>query len=135
VRGSSLVNVVMVVDDDELARTVIKAAYTYDPSCRVVECDNGNDVEKLYQENFPDVLFLDIHLPGLDGLSLLSRILKCDPEAYIVLISADSIGDNVTKGIALGAKGFITKPVSKKHLLEYYNRCSTVRFQDKTGVA
>jgi YesN/AraC family two-component response regulator len=78
----------------------------------------------------PDVLLLDIHLPNKDGLTLVKEILEQDKDGYIVMLSADSVSENVEASVKNGAKGFLTKPVSHKHLMDYFKRCPTVRFTD-----
>lgn len=79
-----------------------------------------------YEEHMPDIIFLDIHLPNISGLKIMNQIQKRDPDAYIVMISADSIMDNVQKAKANGCKAFFTKPFTKDRILESLKDCASI---------
>ena len=85
------------------------------------------NVLKFYHEHNPDILFLDIHMPGRTGLDLINEILEIDPDAYIIILSADSSADNVVKAINKGAIGFLSKPPAKDRMQQYINQCITIR--------
>ncbi len=92
----------------------------------VVEIANGRDVMAACKAQRPDIIFLDIHLPGMSGKDVLKDIRREDPESYVIMLSADSNKDNVIESIKLGAKAFITKPFMRDTLNKYYNMCPTV---------
>lgn len=112
--------IVMVVDDDLFMRSVVRQ--TLHAHAGVVEHDSGLEVLKAYEEHAPDILMLDIHLPGRSGLEWLSEILAFDPEAHIVMLSADPQHEHVTKAIDGGAKGFVCKPFKNATLLKHVSR-------------
>ena len=67
----------------------------------------------------PDITFLDINMPGKNGIDTLREILCKSPDAFIVMVSAHSTFDNVQRAIKHGASGFIVKPftISKFKML------------------
>ncbi len=121
-------NIVMVADDDLFVRKILRSALQN--LVTIVETGDGADVEKLYKDNVPDVLFLDIHLPNKTGLELIESIKEIDPDAYIIMVSADSSTDNVKISSKHGVKGFMTKPFNRDRVLKHVMNCPTVEFMD-----
>jgi two-component system chemotaxis response regulator CheY len=113
---------VMVADDDMYVRLLVRKGVG--GVVAVCEIAHGEEVVAAYKERAPDVLFLDIHLPGIEGMRLLGEILALDPKAYIVMLSADSSLENVQLALRGGAKGFLTKPFTKEKLLEHIEKAS-----------
>ncbi len=64
------------------------------------------------------LVFLDIEMPGIDGLTALQAIRAIDPEANVVIISSQGTLANVKTAIQLGAKGFLVKPYTKQKVDE-----------------
>ncbi|MDD3029990.1 MAG: response regulator [Alphaproteobacteria bacterium] len=122
-RATRRQNVVLVADDDMYMRTLVK--HGIGSKTTVIETGDGETVLDDYKKNNPDVLFLDIHLPHVDGTSLLGKLFEMDPKAYIVMLSADSSRKNVELTANKGAKGFLTKPFTKEKLQEYLSKCPT----------
>lgn len=119
-------NVVLVADDDMYMRTLLKKGVATHAAC--YEVDNGKEVMAAYKKYMPDILFLDIHLPGRTGIDILSEVMEADPNAYVIMFSADSSRDKVEQTIQNGAKGFMTKPFSRERLNEYIKNCPTFSF-------
>jgi two-component system chemotaxis response regulator CheY len=67
-----------------------------------------------YLATAPDVVFLDIEMPEINGHQLAAAIRALDPDAFIVMVTANDYRDDGAKAIRNGAKGFITKPYSKQ---------------------
>ncbi len=124
IRATRRENVIVVADDDMYLRTLVKkglgANYT------VFEVADGGQVLDAYKKSIPDVLFLDIHMPNMDGTNVLQQILAFDPNAYIVMLSADSSRENVEITAQKGARAFLTKPFTKERLQECLNKCPTI---------
>ncbi|SJZ51478.1 response regulator [Selenihalanaerobacter shriftii] len=72
---------------------------------------NGIEVVELYKKFKPNLVILDIVMPGVDGLTALKRILKIDPEANILVCSAMDSESIIIEAIKNGAKDFLIKPV------------------------
>jgi len=119
-------NLVIVADDDLLVRKLVLRGLDGFTAFR--EVTDGAVLMDIYKAEMPDVLFLDIHLPNVSGLDLVSQIMAVDPGAYIVMLSADSTQTNVLTAVKRGAKGFLTKPFKFDDLMFWFNKCETIHF-------
>ena len=118
-------NIFLVVDDDAFAR---KALGTLLATCGLYhEAQNGAEAIKAYVKANPDIIFLDIHMPDCNGLELIADIFQYDPDAFIIVMSADSVRDNVVTALDKGAAGFLAKPSKRDAIMNYLNACLTVR--------
>lgn len=118
-------DVIMLVEDDLFARNIAKNALQ--SKFKVIEVTDGAKATQAYLSHSPDVLFLDIHLPNKKGYQILKEIMEVDPQAYIVMLSADAAKDRVMTCIQNGAKGFIAKPFRGEKLYDYIRKCPTIR--------
>jgi len=83
---------------------------------RVVAASNGEEGLRLAREVRPDIVTLDVIMPGLDGWSVLTAI-KSDPELAATPVILLTITDNKNMGFALGAAEYLTKPIERDRLL------------------
>lgn len=113
-------NRVLIADDNKFIRYMIKRWLEKD--AEVYEVAHGKDVREMYLNIRPQVVFLDIHMPGRSGCDVLSDIMDADPNAFIIMVSSDSIRKNVMSTLISGAKGFISKPFSRETLFRYYQQ-------------
>lgn len=127
-RSGSPKNIVMIADDDLFIRQIIKKILS--DLCVYKEAGDGEDILPLYKKTMPDMVFLDIHLPGITGLELIPQIREVDNEAHIIMITSDSTEDNVRFAKQHGANGFIAKPFNGATLLKLFHRCPTISFVD-----
>jgi len=123
IRRARQEKVVLVADDDMYMRMLVKKGVS---GATVQEVARGDEVLAAYKQHIPDMLLLDIHLPQMDGPQVLREILAVDPQAYVVMLSADSSRENVALTAQKGAKGFLTKPFTKEKLQEYVQKCPTI---------
>ena len=121
---------VMVVEDDLFTQKLIKN--TIKDSHELSITGDGQGAIMTYVNKAPDVLFLDIGLPDIDGLSVLEKIFKIDPNAYVVMFSGNGDKENVMKAMKLGAKGFLGKPFTKDKLFQYIDKSPFIK--SKQGV-
>ena len=105
---------VMVVEDDHLTRRIVSGALK-DSYAMISACDAREAVAD-YLMYAPDVVFLDIGLPDVDGFAVLDQIMLLDPEAFVVMFSSSDYAANVDRAYKAGAKGFIGKPFHKEEL-------------------
>lgn len=117
-------NIILIADDDMYMRTLLKKGFN--TKFTVHEIIHGSEIVGAYKKYNPDIVFLDIHMPGKDGMENLASLLAFDHDAYIVMLSSDSSIENVTKTIKNGAKGFMAKPFSKEKILEFVQKCPTI---------
>jgi len=107
------------VEDDEPTRQLLQlSALSLQSGCKVFLASTGKEGIQKYFEYTPDVIFLDIQLPDTTGLDMLRFIQQKDPAAYVVMLSANATSTNVQKALAMGAKGFVAKPFTKRKLQE-----------------
>lgn len=124
IRATRRENIVMVADDDMYMRLLVRKGLG--PQYSVIEIADGKEITESYQKTNPDILLLDIHMPNMNGTNVLQEVLKKDPKAFVVMLSADSSRENVQAAAHKGAKGFLTKPFSREKLQEYVNKCPTI---------
>jgi CheY-like chemotaxis protein len=103
--------VILIVEDDRF--TASYASNLLNKDYDVVHAKTG----EVYIEHAPDIVFLDIHLPGLDGHDTLRALRKIDPESFIIMLSVDTMKQNIVDATKGGASGFLKKPFSKERLL------------------
>ncbi|MEM6282210.1 MAG: response regulator, partial [Chloroflexota bacterium] len=106
----------LVIDDDPVVRDLIVRFMTKE-GFNVVASDNGVEGLALAREVQPDVITLDVLMPGTDGWTVLSG-LKDFPETARIPVIMMSMADNRNMGFALGAAAFLEKPVNRPRLLE-----------------
>ena len=113
---------VLIADDDLGDRTwvkkVLKNRYI------VIEADNGIEAVNLAQSHKPDVIFMDMLMPVLDGLTALTMIKADVATKAIPIVMFTGVGHGLNKKIAesLGASGYLTKPITAQELLETISR-------------
>ncbi|MFZ9955688.1 MAG: response regulator [Flavobacteriales bacterium] len=82
------------------------------------EAENGKEGIKMALELFPDIITLDKMMPDMDGMEVLKELSTKNINSKIVLISGDDLSSIKDEAIALGAKDFLKKPISKADLKE-----------------
>lgn len=109
---------IMVVDDSRIAQLQLQNALS-DTEYQVAACcQTGEEALNLYEEVQPDLITMDIILPGMDGLETARTILTAHPEARILMVSSLAYDDAVDEARKIGAKGFIYKPLEREQLLQ-----------------
>lgn len=109
---------VMLVDDHALVRSAVRQALTAAPDIEVVgEASSADDALLLAPDLRPDVLLLDINLPGGDGLRVLRELRPRLPETRIVMLTVSTERRDLLEAIREGAAGFLTKDLSPEALL------------------
>lgn len=107
---------VLIVDDQKFSRDLLRAAIA--GHSKLVFAESGENALVSYIKNAPDIVFLDIELPGIGGHKVLELLLKLDPGAFIVMVTANNYPEDVTKALKNGAKGFIAKPFNKQKITQ-----------------
>lgn len=104
---------ILVADDEITVRTFIKKVVAKErlPVALCLEADNGLDAVRLAAEHRPDLVFLDIRMPGCDGLRAAEAILAHDPGANVVIVSAYNEFDYARTALRAGVADYLLKPV------------------------
>lgn len=109
---------VMVVDDSRIQEIQMRKLLEGTEYEVAAYCRNGEDAIASYGEVQPDVVTMDIIMPGMDGLETARAILEDYPEARIIMVSSLAYDDAYDEAKQLGAKGFVDKPIEKECLLQ-----------------
>jgi two-component system, chemotaxis family, chemotaxis protein CheY len=108
---------ILVVDDKADSRQLLMRMLRAATPAVVLEARDGEQALKAFVAHRPCLTFLDIDMPGTDGLAALTAIRAISPDASIVMVSGTSSAVNVTEALALGAAGFVVKPYSAGRIL------------------
>ncbi len=120
---------ILVVDDATFARLLIKKIIKDVGMSEIVyEASNGYDAIKLSKEYQPIIIFLDITMPGLDGIEALPEILKESPDSKVIMCSSVGQYGAVVQAFKLGAFDFIVKPLEKDRVIKAIQRATKERF-------
>ncbi|MBU3154693.1 response regulator transcription factor [Clostridium estertheticum] len=127
---------VLVVDDEEHIRELIKFNLEKN-GYKVICADNGIDAVKLAKEQAPQLMLLDLMLPGMDGLDVCKEIRKDSNMSGMPIIMITAKGEEIDKiiGLELGADDYITKPFSVRELVARVKailRRTTMKIVEKT---
>ena len=106
---------VMIVEDDRF--TAAMAAHILNKDYEILHAKTGEEAIADYIEHAPDIVFQDIHLPGLNGHETLNAIRKIDPAAYVVMLSGDAVKTNIVEASKGGAAGFLKKPFTQDRMI------------------
>ena len=120
--SASLQELHLLVIEDEPAMQRLVRHHVKDSSCRVTTVGNAEDALRHLVVSRPDVLLVDIMLPGMDGLEFLRRLESHSKEATIIVISAHADIATAVEALRLGADEFLPKPVDVATLKRAINR-------------
>ena len=109
---------ILIIDDEEPIRELLKLTLQSAGFDSILEASDGEDGLALATRYMPDLILLDLMLPGMDGLSVCRR-LKSSPDTQmipIIMLTARSDESDIVIGLEMGANDYITKPFSRKVL-------------------
>ena len=109
---------IMVVDDAAFMRMMIKNTLAKTGYTDIVEAQDGAEAVAKYDAEKPDMVFMDITMPNMDGLQALKKIKEGNPDARIVMCTAMGQQSMVVEAIKYGAKDFIVKPFNADRIVE-----------------
>ncbi|SEL27225.1 two component transcriptional regulator, LuxR family [Roseateles sp. YR242] len=110
---------VLVVDDHPLFRQGVVHSLTMDPGFRVVgETSSGEQALALAQSLLPNVVLLDISMPGWNGIVTAERIAMACPATAIVMLTSSEDKDKLLAALKAGARGYVLKGVSARELTQ-----------------
>jgi PAS domain S-box-containing protein len=112
--GDGRAGTVLVIDDDPAARAITRRVLVKE-GYAVIEAADGESGLRLAGERHPDLITLDILMPGMDGWAVLGA-LKADPALAGIPVILQTLLDDRNMGFALGASEYLTKPIDRKRL-------------------
>lgn len=104
---------ILVVDDDNLMRELLKAILKEEGFKVVGEARDGSSALQQVQRLNPDVVCLDVNMPGMSGLEVLKAIQNAAPTTKVVMITGDASMSTVREAVGHGAAGYIIKPFNQ----------------------
>ncbi|GAB2596330.1 response regulator [Kribbella endophytica] len=114
---------VVIVDDDPLLRAGLKMMLGGAPDIRVVaEADDGAGVQALIDRESPDVVLMDIRMPGIDGLTATESVRSRPGAPEIVILTTFDADEHVLRALRAGAAGFILKDTPPGEIVESVRR-------------
>ncbi|MDE3074305.1 MAG: response regulator transcription factor [Chloroflexota bacterium] len=130
----------LVVDDDPAVTSVLKRGLSYE-GFAVDTASSGPEALTIARDRPPDLVILDVMMPGMDGLEVLERLRSADPHLPVLLLTARDAPSDEVQGLQLGADDYVTKPFSFEVLLAHIRallrrqdaqRPAMLRFADLT---
>lgn len=115
---------ILVVDDSNLIRTLVKSMLKV-KNYEVDTADNGAQALDKYFKVQPDLVILDLSMPVMDGHETLTRLLRQDANAKVIMFSALESEELLARCLQKGAIGYLTKPCSKEDLFNIIERSSS----------
>jgi len=110
---------VMLVDDHAVVRMGFRMLLEGAPDLKVTaEAESGEEAYRIYQEKHPDVVVMDISMPGIGGLEAVNRIIAKDPAARILVLSAHEDTMHPKRVLKAGALGYLTKRSAAEELIQ-----------------
>lgn len=130
----------LIVDDSRVARAVLTGYVNKIAGFAVVaQAANGGEAVETYEKVHPDIVFMDVVMPGMDGITALKKILESHADAKVIVLSAMDDDLTVKKAFLAGAKAFLPKPYEQKKLVTILNdfrsqfRVSTRKMKGSLG--
>jgi two-component system chemotaxis response regulator CheY len=106
----------LIVDDSAFMRFHLRRMMDSFDNVIASEAASGNEAIREYGRLRPDIVLMDIVMPGLEGVETVKRICNQDPKARVIMISSVSYQEKVAEAMSAGAKWFIPKPVTTEEL-------------------
>lgn len=116
---------VLIVDDHEVVRLGLASLFGDTDIKVLAEATTGDEAVRVALKRNPDVVLLDIRMPGGDGLTALGRIKLDRPDMPVVMYSTYDNPTYVARAVALGASGYVLKESSREHLISSIRTAAT----------
>jgi two-component system, LytTR family, response regulator len=119
----------IIVDDEPLARRLIREYLQDFPEVSIIaECANGRQAVKAINDHHPDIVFLDIRMPGLDGIAVLEQLTHMPR-----IIFSTAYGDHAVKAFELNATDYLLKPYDKRRFARALRKALAVSCTPDAG--
>ncbi len=116
---------ILVADDNQLLRAGLVTVLTSDPELEVVgEAEDGRGAVRLALANRPDVVLMDIRMPGVDGITATRALARQLPDSRVLILTMFDLDDYVTEALRAGAIGFLLKTTPPQALVAAVKACA-----------
>ena len=117
--GGTSMTKIIIVDDHQLFREGVKRILDFEDTFEVVaEGDDGADVVNLYSINNPDVVLMDINMPGKNGVEATADLIAAFPDAKVIMLSIHDDESYLTHALKSGALGYMLKEMDADEIVE-----------------
>ncbi len=125
---------VMIVDDIAETREQLRKLLSFDPEIEVVAMvGSGEEAVAAVPQVYPDVVLMDINLPGMDGITATGKVVEVSPAIQVIMLSVQGETDYMRRAMMAGARDYLTKPPSADELLDTIHRVYKLRQKMGTG--
>jgi two-component system, chemotaxis family, chemotaxis protein CheY len=109
---------IAVAEDNAVVREVLRGIIRQDKSLKLIgEAANGQLALELVHAHKPNVICLDVLMPGMDGIAVLRKIKEEHADTRVIIVTGQATSDVVKEALSLGAHGFVIKPFNADKLL------------------
>ena len=116
---------VMIVDDHEMVRIGAKGYLEVQPDITVVaEADSGQEAVSLAREHVPDVVLMDLVMPGMDGVDATRKVKDASPRTQIIILTSYNEDEHIFPALQAGAISYLLKDVKASELVEAIRRAA-----------
>ncbi|MGX1025516.1 DNA-binding NarL/FixJ family response regulator [Streptomyces ambofaciens] len=108
----------LIVDDESLQRVAVRMILERQPGLTVVgEADNGSEAVRMASTLQPDIVLMDVHMPGMDGTEATRRIVDSGSRSRVLVLTTVDLEQRVYKALRAGASGFLLKDARPEELI------------------
>jgi two-component system chemotaxis response regulator CheY len=109
---------VLIVDDSRTSRRVLRDILERNGHTVLGEAVDGKEGYDLYQTLKPDIVTMDITMPVMDGIDSLKLIMRFDPQAKVIMVTAAGQKQKMMEALKIGAVEFISKPLDEEAIVK-----------------
>ncbi|MGB0581608.1 MAG: response regulator [Limisphaerales bacterium] len=110
---------ILIVDDHFFVRMGLRDSLNDEDDLEVVsEASNHDEALAAYDRERPDIVLMDLKMPGKDGVETAAAIRERSPEAKLIMVSVDEAENDIYRSVEAGAKGYLPKSIDREELLE-----------------
>jgi DNA-binding NarL/FixJ family response regulator len=114
---------VLLVDDHRLVRAGLRMLLDSTPDLKVIaEAANGGDAIRLAAEHHPDLILMDLRMPGVDGVEATRQITAAQPKSKVLVLTTFGDDDHLFPALAAGASGYLVKDTEPDDLIDAIRR-------------
>lgn len=125
---------VMIVDDVGETREQLTKLLSFDPDVEVVAAvGSGEEAVEAITEALPDVILMDINLPGMDGITATAKVIEALPTVQVIMLSVQGETDYLRRAMMAGARDYLTKPPAADELISAIHRAHKLKQKMVTG--
>ncbi|MCD6284661.1 MAG: response regulator [Anaerolineae bacterium] len=126
---------VLIVDDIAETREQLRKLLSFDPDIDVVAmAASGEEVISIVAEAYPDIILMDVNLPGMDGIAATGKVIEIVPSVQVIMLSVQGETDYLRRAMMAGARDYLTKPPGADELMDAIHRAFRLKQKMGTGM-